>query len=202
MIRPGDIRYGPSARPGDPSPPSRRTSFLLEVLDWIKYILIAIVLGLAITTFVLQRNEVVGNSMYPTLYHGDQLWVEKITHHFGGVGRGDIITFSTANLPGGHREEDLVKRVIGLPGERVEIRDGAVYINGERLAEPYLAESVVTEPRLVGFADLTLAANEYYVLGDNRPDSSDSRVFGPIREDDVIGETLIRVFPLDRFGRP
>ncbi|MDI9498713.1 MAG: signal peptidase I [Bacillota bacterium] len=192
----------PRRTPDGEQRPARAASFWLEVLDWVKYILIAVVLGLAITTFVLQRNEVVGNSMYPTLHDGDQLWVEKITHHFGGVRRGDIITFSTANLPGGHREEDLVKRVIGLPGERLEIRDGAVYINGERLDEPYLREDITTEPRLVGFASLTLASDEYFVLGDNRPDSSDSRVFGPIRADDVIGETLIRVFPLERFGRP
>ncbi len=192
----------PPLAPGGAPRPARAASFWLEVLDWVKYILIAVILGLAITTFVLQRNEVVGNSMYPTLCDGDQLWVEKITHRFGGVRRGDIITFSTVNLPGGHREEDLVKRVIGMPGERLEIRDGAVYIDGERLDEPYLREGITTEPRLAGFADLTLAADEYFVLGDNRPDSSDSRVFGPIREDDVIGETLIRVFPLERFGRP
>ena len=140
--------------------------------------------------------------MYPTLHSGDQLWVEKLSPRFRAPRRGEIVTFSTARLGSGTRREDLVKRVVGLPGEHLEIRDGRVYIDGQPLDEPYLAPDLVTEARVAAFADIVLAEDEYYVLGDNRPDSSDSRVFGPVAKRDIIGEVLIRIYPFNRIGRP
>ena len=100
------------------------------------------------------------------------------------------------------KKEDLVKRVVGLPGETVEIKNGGVYINGELLEEDYIAPNIDTRPGNRGFDKVTLADNEIYVLGDNRPHSSDSRAFGPIYLDEISGAVGIRIWPLDRFGIP
>ncbi|NJP40510.1 signal peptidase I [Oscillospiraceae bacterium HV4-5-C5C] len=186
----------------DSSPESRRAHKLLEYLDWLKYILLALILGLFLTDFVFQRNEVVGSSMYPTLVSGDQLWVEKIGPRLHGPSQGEIITFTIHEDAGSQTDEDLVKRVIGLPGQHVEIKGGQVYIDGQLLAEPYLPQGTVTEvTSLMPYTDVTLEADEYYVLGDNRSGSRDSRYFGPIRREQLIGYVWIRVLPLDRFGQ-
>ncbi|HHU08379.1 MAG TPA: signal peptidase I, partial [Clostridiaceae bacterium] len=93
-------------------------------------------------------------------------------------------------------------RVIGLPGERIEIKDGHVYINGLLLSEEYLAPGVTTSVFTAIFQDVLLGADEYYVLGDNRPYSQDSRFFGPVNKKDITGEILIRFYPFSRFGIP
>ncbi|MDD2213699.1 MAG: signal peptidase I [Oscillospiraceae bacterium] len=186
----------------DSSPESLQAHKVLEYLDWLKYILLALVLGLFLTDFVFQRNEVVGSSMYPTLVSGDQLWVEKIGPRLHGPDQGDIITFSIHEDAGSQTDEDLVKRVIGLPGQHVEIKGGQVYIDDELLAEPYLPQGTVTEATsLMPYTDVTLGTDEYYVLGDNRSGSRDSRYFGPIKREQLIGYVWIRVLPLSRFGQ-
>lgn len=169
--------------------------------SWLRFIALWLVIGLLISQFVLQRNTVFGDSMLPTLYSRDELLVEKISRHFGGIARGDIVTCRSYLS---HQGPDtyIVKRVIGLPHETVEIREGHVYIDGELLPEDYLAENVVTRPIVDDFRKVKLAADEYYVLGDNRSQSQDSRYFGPVNKKDIMGEVLIRFYPFSRFGRP
>lgn len=175
-----------------------------EILDWAKYILAAVLIGFLLTNYVIQRNEVVGESMYPTLQDKDQLWVEKISPVINKLEHGDIITFSVHDPAlGPAADEDLVKRVIGVPGDHLEIKDDGVYLNGSLLDETYLIDGMITyRSSHEAYNDIVLDDGMYFVMGDNRINSRDSRSFGPIHEDDIIGEVWIRIYPFDRFGLP
>jgi len=181
----------------------KKPDLLLEILDWLKYILIAVLIGLLLVVFVIQRNSVIGDSMVPNFHQNDQLLVEKVSKLFDGIGYADIITVKTDELSGHEGGPNIIKRVVGLPGDTIEIRTDGVYRNGELLDESaYLPSSVTTEIRNLAFAKVTLAEDEYYVLGDNRPISLDSRSFGPVKLDHVIGRVLIRFYPFEDFGKP
>lgn len=182
---------------------------LMELLDWLKYILAAVLIGLFLVVFVIQRNAVVGESMLPTLHDNDQLLVEKVSKYFGGIDYGDIVTVSTDGLRG-HEEEagpNIIKRVVGKPGDLIEIHDGAVYRNGSQINESYLPVGTYTDGRTSFLTDedkmeIELADDEYFVMGDNRGISKDSRSIGPIPEDKIIGEVLLRFYPFEQFGKP
>ncbi|MHB8963713.1 MAG: signal peptidase I [Saccharofermentanales bacterium] len=181
---------------------SKRDEIFKEVIDWIKHIVIAAAIGLLLVFFVVQRNEVIGSSMEPNLYENDQLLVQKVSKLFkNGIEYGDIITVNALDLDGHIGDKNIIKRVIGIPGDSIEIKDGKVYRNGEMLEEAYLQEDNTGE-RTAEYSKVTLDKDEYYVLGDHRSVSLDSRTFGPITKDRIIGEVLIRFFPLDEFGRP
>lgn len=190
--------------PHHPKPPSRKMTageILSELLDWLKYILLAVLLGLLLTTFVIQRNEIMGESMSPTLHSGDQVLVQKLSVLWDGLAYGDIVTVHGAELSGGKGlSEDIVKRIVGRPHDHIEIKEGGVYRNGERLEESYLPPHVETLPINPAYSDVTLGEGEYYVLGDNRSNSKDSREFGPVPKKALIGELLIRFYPFDSFG--
>ena len=179
-----------------------KTDILMEIIDWVKYILVAVILGLLITNFVAQRNEVVGPSMMPSLMDGDQLIVQKVTRHFGGLSRADIITIDGAGLSPARPEEDLVKLIVAVGGEHIEIREYMhVYIDGELLEESYLSAGAETSARPFGdYNDIVVPEGQIYVLGDNRSNSTDSRNFGPIPVETVHGEVWIRIYPFERFG--
>lgn len=170
---------------------------------FIRPIIIAVILGLLLNRFVIQRNAVIGHSMLPTLEDGDQIIVEKITRLFpSGLERGDIVTIDLHEQVDGE-EVRVVKRVVGLPGEYVLIQNGKVFINGKALAENYLFSGEITEA--LPTADITevhLAEDEYFVLGDNRGHSRDSRQFGAVARRDILGKLLIRILPLSKFGKP
>jgi len=175
---------------------------LLEILDWLKYILAAILIGLLLVIFVIQRNAVIGDSMDPTLVQNDQVLVEKVSKYFSGISVGDIVTIRTRDLPQHENGPNIIKRIIGMPGDTISIHDDGVYRNGERLNESYLAADVLTEVRDPQFAEVTLGENEYYVMGDNREVSLDSRSIGAIPLSHMIGEVLIRFYPWKSFGKP
>lgn len=181
-----------------------RKEIVLEILDWVKYLALAVIVGLLITIFVIQRNDVVGNSMFPTLHNGDMVVVEKVSRLWGGLDRGDIITVHGEKVPGseGTLKEDVVKRIVGCPGDHIQIKDGHVFVNGEQLKEDYLPEGTLTEPLDPKYSDVTLGPDEYYVLGDNRGGSRDSRDFGPVPKDSIIGHVWFRFYPLRDFGAP
>ena len=178
-------------------------TMIKEVLDWAKHIVIAIAIGLLLVFFVVQRNEVVGSSMVPNLNEDDQLLVQKISRLFsGGIAYGDIITINADGLYNKPlSEKNIIKRVIGIPGDKIDIEDGEVYRNGIKLGEEYL-DNVTTDERDEKYSHVLLGDDEFYVLGDNRPVSLDSRTFGPIAKDRIIGEVLFRLLPLDSFGKP
>lgn len=171
-------------------------SIFRELLGWIVYILIIVGITYLIITFVGQRTQVSGQSMETTLHDGDNLIVDKISYRFRDPERYEIIVF-----PYKYQENTYyIKRIIGLPGETVQVADGKVYINGEVLDEHYGNEEML-EP---GIAEepITLGADEYFVLGDNRNHSADSRQenVGVLKRKDLLGRAWIRIWPLDQFG--
>ncbi|HHW08004.1 MAG TPA: signal peptidase I [Clostridia bacterium] len=160
--------------------------------DWIETIAIAVILALVIRTFLFQPFYIPSGSMEPTLQVGDKIIVNKLTSRFKDPERGQIVVFKFPYDP----SQDFVKRIIGLPGETVEIRDSRVFINGQALAEDYLPEGLVYPD----FPPVTVPANSYFVLGDNRNNSQDSRVWGPLPRDLLIGNVLAIYWPLERIG--
>ncbi|MDI9490065.1 MAG: signal peptidase I [Saccharofermentanales bacterium] len=173
---------------------------LLQFLDWLRTFLFIILIGLFISLFVIQRNTISGPSMEPTLQNNDQIFVEKISKYFK-IERGDIVTIDEAEDD--HPHNLLIKRVIGLPGEKIEINDGVVYINDQELIEEYLPNGVVTtaNPEMEHTSEI-LGEDEYFVLGDNRSVSKDSRRLGPVHKDQIIGKLLVRFYPFDSIGKP
>ena len=173
-----------------------KISPLKELLSMLIYIGVVLGVTFLIITFVGQRTHVSGESMKNTLDHGDQLIVDKITYRFQDPERFDIIVF-----PFHYKENTYyIKRIIGLPGETVQIADGTIYINGEVLEESYGRE-VMQDPGIAA-EPITLGEDEYFVLGDNRNQSSDSRdpSVGLIHRDEIIGRAWLRIWPLDSFG--
>jgi signal peptidase I len=132
--------------------------------------------------------------MYPTLDNDDLLIASKVDYHFHPPQRGDIVILKP---PFG--QNDLIKRVVGLPGDHFEIRDGHVYINGRQLQEPYINPA---EPWTVNAnsTEQIIPSGYFFVMGDNRNHSSDSRAFGPIRNDDIEARAWLRIWPLNKFG--
>lgn len=147
---------------------------------------LALVLFVAVRS-ALQNTRVDGHSMEPTLHDGQYLMVNKLAYRLGMPGRGDIVVFPSPQDSG----RALIKRVVGLPGEEVAISDGQVYINGARLSEPYLA----VNHGLANWGPSVLGAGEYLVLGDNRNNSNDSRNFGPVRDEALIGKAWFSLWP-------
>lgn len=167
-----------------------------ELAGWLLYIVLIIALTWIVVTFVEQRTEVSGSSMETTLSDKDQLIVDKMTYRFRDPKRYDIVVF-----PYQYQDNTYyIKRIIGLPGETVQILSGMVYIDGMRLDEHY-GNEIMENP---GIAEepLTLGEDEYFVLGDNRNNSSDSRAsdVGLIHRKDLIGRAWIRVWPLSQIG--
>ena len=182
---------------------SKEPSALRRVFNFVLTIIICFVIAFLITRFVIRRNTVKGTSMVPTLYHRDEIFVEKISRLFaGGLKRYDIVTADTDRKASDGEEMIIIKRVIGLPGERVRIENGHVYINDRQLEEPYLPESVRTYPHNPDYANVLLGEDEYYLLGDNRENSQDSRDIGAVSRGDIEGKLLIRFYPFSRFGVP
>lgn len=173
-----------------------KISPLKELLSMLIYIGVVLGVTFLIITFVGQRTHVSGESMENTLDNGDQLIVDKITYRFQDPERFDIIVF-----PFHYKENTYyIKRIIGLPGETVQIADGTIYINGEVLEEAYGRE-VMQDPGIAA-EPITLGEDEYFVLGDNRNQSSDSRdpSVGLIHRDEIIGRAWLRIWPLNSFG--
>lgn len=167
-----------------------------ELLGWIIYILIIVGLTYLIITFVGQRTVVSGSSMETTLSDGDQLIVDKISYRFTDPKRYDIIVFPYQY----EKNTYYIKRIIGLPGETVQIVDGYVYIDGQPLDEHYGNE--VMEEAGLAEEPVKLGEDEYFVLGDNRNNSQDSRAanVGVIHRRDILGRAWVRIWPLGRFG--
>lgn len=168
-----------------------------ELGGWVFYIFIILLLTYAIIHYVGQRTRVDGSSMETTLSDGDHLIVDKISYRFHDPERYDIIVF-----PYQHAENTYyIKRIIGLPGETVQVADGYVYIDGELLESDIYGVEVM-ESANAAAEPVTLGDDEYFVLGDNRNHSSDSRdpSVGLVKRDDIMGRAWVRIYPFDSIG--
>ncbi len=197
----GSGRSGAEAAPAQAAPPDRGQRSGRWVLEWSIVIIAAVLLAFGVRTYVAQMFYIPSGSMLPTLQVGDRIVVDKLAYRFGSVHRGDIVVFARPPLVDADYT-DLVKRVIGLPGETIGLRDGHVTIDGTVLSEPWLPQpEPLSEPSSLseGFSlthPYTIPADHYFVMGDNRPDSEDSRYFGPIPGSLIVGKMVFRVWPL------
>lgn len=174
----------------EPTPlPERPSSARASLRDVVESLVLALLIYLVINALT-GRFYVRGSSMEPTLHNGQYLVVSKVSYRFSEPQRGDIVVFISPIGAG----EDYIKRIIGLPGERVEIRDGAVWINGYQLDEPYLNSGI---PYTGAW---NLGPDEYFVLGDNRANSSDSHTWGPLPRRNIIGKAWLCYWPPQYWG--
>lgn len=160
---------------------------------WLLILLAAVVISVAVRSYVIEPYTVIGQSMQPTLVDGERLLVAKFVYRSGLPRRGDIIVFSSPHRDG----SDYVKRIIGLPGDTVELRLGRVYINGAPLEEPYLGQYPSSD-----FGPARIGAGGVFVLGDNRGNSEDSRYFGEVPLTEIKGKVVACIWPLRRAGKP
>jgi len=181
------------------------------VREVIETIVLALVLAFALRTFVIQAFYIPSGSMENTLLPGDMILVNKFLYYFSDIKRGDIIVFQYPNDP----SKDYIKRVIGLPGDSVELKNGDVYINGKLLEEKYTKEKAIDDIIMRAHAEkdekdqpvnipmqdkITVPAKKLFMMGDNRNNSQDSRIWGFLSQDKVRGKALVIYWPLSRVG--
>lgn len=169
--------------------------FVMDILETIVFIGS---LFIVVYLFIMAPNQIKGASMEPTFYSGEYILTSKITYKFRQPHRGDVIVFKSPKNP----DIDYIKRIIGIPGDKLEIKGEEIYVNGELLPENYI--SAKTNLWEGGYlkegAPITIPAEMLFVMGDNRPRSSDSREFGPIPFESIIGDVFFRYFPTNKVG--
>lgn len=161
--------------------------------SWVRDLLVSIAVSTFIIVFLYQPVRVEGTSMLPMLEDQDRLFINKIAYRMGDIQRGDVVVFE---YPRDH-SKSYIKRVIALPGDKLRIEDGRVFVNGKRLSEPYVP-SRFTDDR--SQAEMVLPANEYFVMGDHRSISSDSREFGPVDRGLIYGKAVFVYWPMEQVG--
>lgn len=198
---------GAPAEQADDPTEVRRHERVRSIIEWVAVVVGALVVALVVKTFLFQAFYIPSASMEPTLEKGDRVLVNKLSYDLHDVNRGDVVVFE---LPpeevGPDGIKDLIKRVVGLPGDIIETRDGVVYVNDRRLDEPYLADGMVTgDPASgnnPGIVRQTIPDGMVFVMGDNRSNSHDSRYSdrGPIPIDSIVGRAFVIVWPLGELG--
>jgi signal peptidase I len=173
------------------------------VLDFIQSIVLALAVFVLLYLFVAQPNEVNGSSMVPNFIDKEFLLTEKLSYQFGVPQRGDVIVFKApASEPCSPEECEYIKRVIGIPGDEIMIKDGQVYLNGELLDQGFLSEGVSTDPGqyLEEGVSNVIPKGQYLCFGDNRKHSRDGREFGPIKESLIVGKAFLKYWPVSALG--
>ena len=166
-------------------------------IDWVVVVGIALLVAILVRTFLLAHFVVDGTSMYTTLNTGDRVFVNKLSYRLHDPNRGDVVVLHQI---GGSADRDLIKRVIALPGEEIEIISCQVNIDGRRLEEPYLDPTVVTPGNCGGdYGPEVVPDDSVFVMGDNRAGSYDSRALGPIHESDLVGRAFVVFWPRDHW---
>jgi signal peptidase I len=225
-----DGRVDPPARAGSPDPEpgtppyhkedERQPGLLAVVRETVVLVALAVLLAVVFKTFLVAAFYIPSGSMESTLNVSDRVLVEKVSYRFGDVKRGDVVVFvheepgfeapGPSNPVAGFfsslgqavgvvkpSDRDFIKRVVGLPGDTITCRGGKVFRNGDEVTEAYLDEGTVTDNCK---QTTTVPPGELFVMGDNRGNSQDSRFFGPIRREDVVGRAFVRIWPLTHIG--
>lgn len=167
--------------------------FGILAFETIKVIIVSLAIILPIRYFLIQPFYVEGASMEPSFFPREYLIIDEISYRFDEPQRGDVVVFRYPLDP----RQFYIKRIIGLPGERVMVINGKIMINGEAIKEPYLAEIFLSRDSR---DEVALGLDEYYLLGDNRANSLDSRTFGPVKRHYIVGRVWIRGWPVNRIG--
>ncbi|MGK2958358.1 MAG: signal peptidase I [Acidimicrobiales bacterium] len=180
-------------------PPKRRSS-LRNSIEWVAILVGAIVVATLVKTFLIQAYYIPSLSMYPTLDKNHRVLVNKLSYDLHDVNRKDLVVFKRPGDPNGGgpcgsgaAPKELIKRVMAIGGDTIEGKDGGVFVNNVPVQEPYTNEAVTTN-----LPKQTIPAGHIFVMGDNRTNSCDSRVFGPVDEDTIVGRAFIRMWPLNR----
>src|SRR5436309_2433837 len=171
----------------------RHHHFRHEIRVWTRDLLIAIGLALVIIIFLYQPVKVEGTSMAPLLSDQERIFINKFVYRFEPIERGDVVVFWYPL----DRSKSFIKRVVGLPGEVVEIRQGALYVDGKNIPEPYVPAQYED---LSDFGPVRVPKDSYFVMGDHRVSSNDSRVFGPVESRYIYGRAVFAYWPVDHFG--
>ncbi len=195
------------ARASDEANPQRHDQHRRALAEWIVVIVVALVAALLIKTFAIQAFYIPSPSMVPTLEPGDRVLVNKLSYDFHSVHVGDIVVFRRPPADTTVGIDDLIKRVVALPGQTIYVNDCRVYVNGKQEAQPYLPngwENPNSEYCTVWTTNLPnpykVPAGDYFVMGDNRKDSYDSRYWGPLPASYLVGRAFVRMWPPSRLG--
>ncbi len=191
---PSHVPQPPAAEPQKGKRGKQPASTTRNIVEWVVIIAGALIVAVVVKTFLVQAFYIPSGSMLPTLEEQDRVLVNKLSYDLHPVHRGDIVVFKGPEQAQGE-VKDLIKRVIALPGETVEARDGVVFVDGKALEEGYLGSGITTGP----LEPTTIPANHYWVMGDNRGNSKDSRFFGPIDKSLIIGRAFVKVWPISHF---
>lgn len=192
---------------GDSDETPRHRSSLRVLLEWLLVVVVALGAAMGVRVYVLQQFYISGPSMETTLYGNDRVLVNKLEYRFGTIERGDVVVFDRVTTNNGVVEhDDLIKRVVALGGESIEIKKCVVYVDDAALAEPYLDgestsnQNLAERCRVVDMPRMDVPEGSIFVLGDNRAESFDSRSFGVIPESLVLGKAFAVVWPPGRMG--
>ncbi len=186
------------APPDEVAPPRVRPR-TRSVIEWVAVVVVAVLVSLLIRTYVFQTFFIPSGSMEPTLQVGDRIVVSKLSVEFGTIHIGDILVFRAppaVRTQCGDDVADLVKRVIGLPGDHLTSKGNTIYVNGSPLKQPWSHY----EPIGRAIGKVTVPKNHYFMMGDNESDSCDSRFWGTVPRSSIIGKAFLRIWPLSRLG--
>jgi signal peptidase I len=176
-----------------PAVPPRQNRPLRLFRSWVADLFISIAASLFIIVFVYQPVKVEGGSMEPELQDQERIFINKLAYRLEDIHRGDIVVFTYPRDP----RKSFIKRVIALPGDRVRIYDGQVYLNGRLIQEPYVPEEYLDSR---SYPEIRVPADSYFVLGDHRSMSNDSRDFGPVQRSFIYGKAVFGYWPMDKMG--
>ena len=187
----------------EPQPSASTNGKGLQLIrEWVTVLVVALVIAITVRSLILQQFYISGPSMEATMFQDNRVLVNKLSYRLHDIHRGDVVVFDRVSVDGEVvQHDDLIKRVIGLSGETISIKDCKVFINGKLLPEPYLndydlAQSSVDDRCRVPMMDETLIPeNHLFVMGDNRPQSFDSRMFGSIEQNLVVGRAFAIIWP-------
>lgn len=176
-----------------PIEPQQTSSFGRELRTWGRDVAVALLLAMLIIVFLYQPVKVEGTSMAPLLSDQERIFINKFVYRFEPIHRGDVVVFWYPL----DTSKSFIKRVIGLPGDTIDIRAGELYVNGKHIAEPYVPPSYFDDS---SYGPMQIPPEDYFVMGDHRDSSNDSRIFGPVSRKYIYGKAVFAYWPFREFG--